>query len=130
MRARRAGYRVVYAGPAAIIHRGGSTSEAGQARRFPVGYFLGRNGPLFVRKHATSMQRIRFAFLYGTAAVFRWLRALTFSLAPRGSKAKARADEWLVFEREFLRGGLDAIAGREIPFRSLGLADSVDREPG
>ena len=52
MRARRAGWRVVYAGSAAIVHRGGSSSAPGHARIFPARYFLGRNAVAFVRRYA------------------------------------------------------------------------------
>src|SRR5262249_37908917 len=70
LRARRAGYRVVYAGTAAIIHKGGSSSDARERRRFPMHYFLGRNGILFVRKHASPWQAARFVLTCGGAWAF------------------------------------------------------------
>jgi hypothetical protein len=124
VRARQAGYRVVYAGSAAILHRGGSSSDAAHARRFPVAYFLGRNGVLFVRKHASPGQTMRFALLCGGAFVLRWLRATARSALPAGTKARARGVEDLAREREFFQGLADALRGRPIPFRRLGLADA------
>lgn len=132
VRARRAGYRVVYAGTAAIVHRGGSSSDAAHARRFPVAYFLGRNGVLFVRRHANLAERLRFAALAGGAFAGRLLRAAILSVSP-AKAARTRGSAELARERQYLRGFADGLSGRPIPFRRLGLADAEeaasDRQP-
>jgi GT2 family glycosyltransferase len=114
LRARRAGWRVVYAGAAAILHRGGSSSAPGAARVFPQAYFLGRNGVRIARRYGGGGARMRHAAAVLGAAAFRAGRA-----ALRGDAAGLRR------ERDFLRGSLDAWRGRPIPFAALGLADAV-----
>jgi GT2 family glycosyltransferase len=112
-RARRAGYRVVYAGTAAIIHRGGSSSRSGHARVFPARYFLGRNAVRFVRRYAHPAQCARFVVL------------CTAALAGRTGRALARRDQQaLGEERAYLRGLWDGWRDRPVPFRSLGLDDA------
>ncbi len=110
-RARRAGWRVVYAGRAAIIHRGGSASSSGHARVFPARYFLGRNGVRFVRRYAGTGGRARFAILSTAALAARLGRAL-------GSGAG------LAQEREYWRGLRDGWLDRPVPFAELGLDDA------
>jgi hypothetical protein len=113
VRARRAGWRVVYAGAAAILHRGGSSSAAGAARVFPQAYFLGRNGVRIAQRYATPAQRLRFA----AACLGAW--------AYRAARARLRRDTaGLARERAFLRGAVDAWRGRPIPFAELGLPDA------
>ncbi len=129
LRALRAGYRVVYAGTAAIVHKGGSSSDPGQPRRFPIGYFLGRNGVLFARKHGSLAQRLRFAFWCGAAHAARWARALACRAMPRGTRARQRGAAWLASEAAFSRGLADALRGRPIPFQRLGLAPGRERAP-
>jgi GT2 family glycosyltransferase len=110
-RARRGGWRVVYVGSSAIIHRGGSASSAGHARVFPARYFLGRNGVRFVRRYAGLAARARFAVL-STAA-----------LAARVGRA-ALSGNGLAQERDYWRGLRDGWLDREVPFAALGLADA------
>lgn len=110
-RARRAGWRVVYDGAAAIIHRGGSASAPGHARVFPARYFLGRNGVRFVRRYARPAQRLRFATLSAAALAARMGRAL---LSGHG---------WGP-ERDYLRGLRDGWRDRPVPFAALGLEDA------
>lgn len=124
-RARQAGYRVVYAGTAAILHKGGSTSDRRQARVVPQSYFLGRNGILFVQRHAGRAERARFAILCAAAFAGRWLRASGLSLLPSRTRSGARGRELRAFEAAFLRGALDGLRGRPVPFDRLGMADSV-----
>jgi GT2 family glycosyltransferase len=112
-RARRAGWRVVYAGTAAIIHRGGSASAPGHARVFPARYFLGRNAVRFVRRYARPIDRVRFAVTCGAALAARAARA-----------ALARDSRALAQEREYLRGLADGWRDRPVPFTALGLADA------
>jgi GT2 family glycosyltransferase len=130
VRARRAGYRVVYAGSAAIVHKGASSSDPRQARRFPVYYFLGRNGVLFVRKHGGPSDCLRFAITCGGAWAFRGLRALTLSVASRRARRVGRAAQLRAMEGAFIRGVTDALRGRPIPFHALDLSDALPaREP-
>jgi GT2 family glycosyltransferase len=122
LRARRAGYRVVYAGTAAIIHKGGSSSDRRQVRSFPMSYFLGRNGVLFARKHASGTEKIRFAFFCGGALAARWARALLLkTLSGNGE----RGSQLLSMERGFTKGLWDALRERPVPFEGLGLGDAV-----
>jgi GT2 family glycosyltransferase len=123
LRARRAGYRIVYAGTAAIIHRGGSSSDPRNDHAFPVFYFLGRNGVLLVRKHARLHEAARFAAVCGAVCGARWLRAGLLSLLP--GSARARGTRLLAMERAFTHGVIDALRRRPIPFARLGLADAV-----
>jgi len=113
-RARRGGWRVVYAGTAAIIHRGGSSSRPQHVRVFPARYFLGRNAVRFVRRYASAGQRLRFAALCSGAMAARALRALV------------RRDAYdLLQERDYARGLWDGLCDRPIPFTRLGLKDAA-----
>jgi GT2 family glycosyltransferase len=112
-RARRAGWRVIYAGTAAIIHRGGSASAPGHARVFPARYFLGRNAVRFVRRYAGPAVRLRFAVLCAAALAARAARA-----------ALARDARGLAHERDYLRGLADGWRDRPVPFAALGLGDA------
>jgi GT2 family glycosyltransferase len=109
-RARGAGWRVVYAGGAAIVHRGGSSSAPGHARIFPARYFLGRNAIGFVRRYAGTADRLRFAALCGGALAARLGRALV-----RGG---------LAAELSYARGLWDGLRRRPVPFEELGLGDA------
>jgi GT2 family glycosyltransferase len=121
LRARCAGHRVVYAGTAAIIHKGGSSSDRRQARSFPMSYFLGRNGVLFVRKHGNRLETARFALLCGAALGYRWLRALLVATVNGGDRGRA----FVSMERGFTRGLWDALRKKPVPFGDLGLDDAV-----
>jgi GT2 family glycosyltransferase len=123
LRARRAGYRVVYAGTSAILHKGASSSGSPQNGSALMYYLLGRNGVLFARKNATPSERIRFAFACGGAWGLRAVRALALSLLPGGAR-KSQAVRLRAMEGAFLRGIADALRGRPIPFRALGLTDA------
>jgi GT2 family glycosyltransferase len=129
LRARAAGYRIVYAGSAAIIHKGGSSSDPGQSRRFPVGYFLGRNGLLLVRKHATRWQAARFALACGAALAARTVRALALRALPGGTRGRARGEAFLATEAAFARGLWDTLRGRPIPLQDLGLSEAPRISP-
>jgi len=128
LRARAAGFRVVYAGTAAIIHKGGSSSQAGHRHRFPTWYFLGRNGVLVVRKHGRWYEQARFALLCGAALAARWLRALLLRLAPSAAIRAAGVNSWSM-EAAFARGMLDGLCNRPIPFARLGLASAAPAGP-
>lgn len=124
LRARLAGYRVVYAGTAAIIHKGGSSSDLRERRRFPMHYFLGRNGILFVRKHASPGQKVRFALSCGGAWAFRLARAAALGLLPESTDSGRRGAQFRAMEAAFSRGMLDGLLGRPTPFEELGLPDA------
>lgn len=123
-RASRMGYRVVYAGTAAILHKGGSSSDASQGRSFPRSYFLGRNGLLFVRRHAAKRQAARFLLLCLAAFLARLARAVALSLLPVAPQRAVRARELLRMEITFARGLWDGACERPIPFRRIGLTDA------
>jgi GT2 family glycosyltransferase len=98
------GYRCVYAGTAHILHKGSSSTLKTRAGY----YFLVRNSILFARKHGNLVQYLTVVlstFLYGTRKNVKcWLgleKKETYSLL------------WQAFK--------DAITGRPIPLRELGL---------
>ncbi len=123
VRARRSGYRVVYAGTAAIIHKGGSSSDGGQGQSVPARYFLGRNGVLFVRKNGRWHQRVQFTVLCG-AALLAWIaKAACLQLAVGNARLRARgADSWTM-ATIYIVGVADGLRDRPIPFARFGLAD-------
>jgi GT2 family glycosyltransferase len=118
MRARRAGWRVVYAGNAAIIHRGGSSSAPGHARIFPARYFLGRNAIGFVRRYGSAVDWARFAAWCGGALAARLVRAAALDAAGREPRTA------LAQELAYARGLWDGLRQRPVPFAELGLADA------
>jgi len=122
LRARAAGYRVVYAGTAAILHQGGGTSDPGQAHSFPQWYFLGRNGVLLARRHGRGAQRLRFALSCAAAFAARLARALLLRGAP-APQARARGARFWRMELAYGRGVIDALRRRPVPFERLGLAN-------
>jgi GT2 family glycosyltransferase len=112
-RARQAGWRVVYAGTAAILHQGGSSSAAGHRRVFPARYFLGRNAARFARAHGSAAEQARFVATAGAA------------LAARAARAAATGDRaGLAAERSYWWGLRDGWADRPVPFDALGLSDA------
>ena len=125
LRARRGGYRVVYAGTASIVHQGGASSSDEHRRRFPQWYFLGRNGVLLVRKHGSPRQRVRFGLACGSALALRMVRAgILGSMAPDAQRRSHWRAQWRR-EREYLRGVIDGLRCAPIPFADLGLDDAV-----
>ncbi len=107
VRARKAGFRIVYNGYAIIYHRGFGAAHPARPRPFPVLYFLGRNSMLFARKHATVPQMCKFVTLFVLGVAWWMFRGVL-----RGDRLKSYL--WLV------RGFLDGITGR-LPLRDLGL---------
>jgi GT2 family glycosyltransferase len=101
-RARARGFRVVYNGAAIIYHKGFGASQPGRLVSSPVMYLLSRNAVLFVRKHGSWRQRVRF----GAALLFEVLRLLA-----AGSVRRAR---WHGY-RCVLRGYRDGVLGRVPP---------------
>jgi GT2 family glycosyltransferase len=124
VRARRAGYRVVYAGTAAIVHEGGSSSDGRQRHSVPVRYFLGRNGVLFVRKNATWHRQLMFGGLCSAALVAWVAKAALLQLAVGSVQIRARGAESWTMATTFIHGVADGLRGRPIPFARLGLPDS------
>ncbi len=104
--AREQGFRVVYAPRPRIYHKG-HRSSGGKAYVTPRQYLAGRNMVLYVRKHATALQVMKFvAFQIATVPlqfVRRWLR---------GEHAGVT---WKV------RGMLDALRARPLSLTELGL---------
>jgi len=126
LRARAAGFRVVYAGAAAILHKGAAHADGVQRHALLTWYILGRNGVRLVRQYARWHQAIRFGLLCSGAAAFRLGRALLLRLVATSASARARAREMWAMEVMFVRGLVDAIRQRPIPFDQLGMAQSAD----
>lgn len=123
LRARAAGFRVVYAGTASIVHRGAVNAAEGSPRHAPLTwYLLGRNGVRLVRRNGRWHEVLRFGLRCGGAALFRLVRALALRSAPR---TRQRGAELWVKEKMFVRGVLDALRDRPIPFERLGIPRSV-----
>lgn len=106
-RARQAGFRIVFNGHAVIYHRGFGASHPDSKMPFPVLYFLGRNAYVFVRKHGTPRQQIRFFVRFAAYMAWHTVRAVV---------TRDRVKPWLWI----LRGFLDGIRGR-LPLQRLGL---------
>jgi hypothetical protein len=68
---------------------------------------------------------MRFGLLCSGAAAFRLGRALLLRLVPTSVSGRARAAELWAMEVMFVRGLLDAIRQRPIPFDQLGMANSA-----
>jgi GT2 family glycosyltransferase len=122
LRARAAGFRVVYAGTAAILHKGAAHAEGVQRHALLTWYILGRNSVRLVRKYARGHEVMRFGLLCSGAAAFRLGRALLLRLVSLRGSPRARAAERWAMEIMFVHGLLDAIRQRPIPFDRLGLA--------
>lgn len=105
-RARARGLRVVFA-PRAIAYHRGEASSGGGAYVSRKQYLAARNAVLFVRRHGSRRQRIRFA-----SSV---IASLPFQLLRRTLRGEQRG-VWLK-----VRGMLDALRGRPIPRAELGL---------
>lgn len=104
--AREAGFRIVFA-PQAVIYHKGHQSSGGRVYVSPRQYLAGRNMVLFVRKHASLLQGLKFTgFVLATLPV-QYLRRLA-SGEQQGVVLK-------------VRGMLDGLRGRPIPLEELGL---------
>jgi len=97
--AREAGFRVVYNGRAIIFHKGFGAADPSRPVRFPVLYFLGRNGVLFARKHGSPLQRARYTALFLARVLLLYARGLV------GREAR-ESYRWL------LRGFYHGLTGR------------------
>lgn len=105
MRARRAGWRIRYVPAARVFHR--MHASTGGGYRSPMIYLVARSSVLFVRKHASRAQVLKFAAYTAGGllkdVVYRW-----------------RMGE-LAGYRLRLRGLRDGLLRRSVPVRALGL---------
>jgi GT2 family glycosyltransferase len=104
--ARAAGFRVLFAPDARVVHRG-EGSLAGRGPANPARYLSARNTVLFARKHGRARQ---WATLAATIAASLPLEAL------RGWYGGQRGVAALLW-----RGYRDGLLGRPLPLRELGL---------
>jgi GT2 family glycosyltransferase len=105
-RARRLGWRVVYAPEAVVTHTGRGSTGGSRSVRIRK-YFGARNSILFARKHAGPREWATLALFLGGSLPLQLLWHL-----PRGDAG----DVWLK-----VRGIADALAGRQPPLDELGL---------
>jgi len=104
--ARAHGFRIVFAPAARVRHRGeGSLGRRGRAN--PVRYLSARNTVLFARKHASPSEWLRLAVTIGGSLPLEWAR--------RRAEGDRRVLSLLV------RGYVDGLLGRELPYVALGL---------
>jgi GT2 family glycosyltransferase len=127
IRARRCGYRVVFAGTAALVHKGSSGIEPNLQESVPVRYFLGRNSVAVVREHARWYQRVQFGFLCGVMLLAWFAKAQSLRITVGMPSLRARGNESLGFARTYLHGVLDGLRGAPIPFQRLGIPQSTER---
>jgi GT2 family glycosyltransferase len=103
--AREAGFKILFAPGARVVHRGGG-SLAAQGPASAVRYLSARNTILFARKHAGAGDWLRL----GTT--------ITTSLARAWWQGSAGGDAVV---RLLFRGYRDGLLGAPLPYRSLGL---------
>ena len=103
--AREAGFRILFAPGARVIHRGGG-SLAAQGPASAVRYLSARNTILFARKHARLADWLRLGATIATSLPRAYWRP------PAGGEAVVRL---------LLRGYRDGLLGAPLPHRSLGL---------
>jgi GT2 family glycosyltransferase len=104
--ARAAGFRIVFAPGARVRHRG-SGSLGGRGPANPVRYLSARNTILFARKHARVADWLRLGTTIGASLPLEWMR--------RRRRGEGEVVNLLV------RGYVDALLGRELPYAALGL---------
>ncbi len=105
-RARRLGWRVVFA-PCARIYHKGHRSSGGKGYVSPRQYLAGRNMILYVRRHASPLQKLKFLLFQLVTLPLQYLRRLV-----TGEQAGVTAK---------IRGMLDALRDRPLPLAELGL---------
>jgi GT2 family glycosyltransferase len=106
LRARRRGWRVVYAPQARVLHAGQGTSRDPRAIRIRK-YFAARNAVLLARRHASLVQRAKLAACVGLS-----LPAELLWHALRGTPGEVG---WKI------AGVRDGLLRRRPPFEALGL---------
>lgn len=99
VRARAAGFRILFAPGARVVHRG----EGGRSPANPARYLSARNTVLFARKHGGPAQWLLLAASVGGSLVREALR---------GDRRVTRL---------LWRGYRDGLFGRDLPLRELGL---------
>lgn len=104
--AREQGWRVVYAPRAVALHRG-QASSGGRVFVSRRQYLTARNMVRFVKKHASPVERLRFALWFAASLPFSYVRRRL-----RGEEEGVRLK---------LRGIRDELRGRPIPRARLGL---------
>jgi GT2 family glycosyltransferase len=104
--ARAGGYRILFAPTARVVHRGGASLDARGAGG-TVRYLSARNTVLFARKHARTTEWLRLAASIGASLPLEYLR----------QRRRGRADA----VRLLVRGYVDGLLGRELPYAALGL---------
>jgi len=106
LRARRLGWRVVYAPEARVLHAGQGTSRDPRALRIRK-YFAARNAVLLARRHANFAERAKLAAFVAAALP---LELLWHALRGTGGEVG-----WKI------AGVRDGLLGRRPPFEALGL---------
>ncbi len=105
--AREHGLRVVYAPHAVVLHRGQASSGGSSAFVSRRQYLTARNMVRFVRKHASTAERWRFALYFAAMLPTSYVKRLL-----RGEGEGVRLK---------LEGALDALRDRPLPRARLGL---------
>ncbi|GIW45852.1 MAG: glycosyl transferase [Candidatus Binatia bacterium] len=110
--ARQKGYRIVFAPHGRVYHKGHGSSGG---RRFVSvrQYLAGRNMVLFVQKHGSVFQKIKFVSFQVCTLPLQYLR-----------RSLTGEQEGVVLK---VRGMLDALRDRPIPLVELGLREEEDR---
>ncbi len=112
LRFQRSGFRTYYAGDIAILHRGGGSSNPREEHFFPLPYFLGRNGILFVRKHANLADKLRYLFWSNSAMSLRWSRAVASRVLPFVDERDREGRRHWDWEVSYARGVIDGWRGK------------------
>jgi GT2 family glycosyltransferase len=99
VRARAAGFRILFAPAARVVHRG----EGGRGLANPARYLSARNTVRFARKHAGPLDRLRLATTVGASLL----------------REAVRGDRRVV--SLLWRGYRDGLLDRPLPLRELGL---------
>jgi GT2 family glycosyltransferase len=102
--ARAQGFRMYFAPAARVVHRGGASLASNND---PVHYLTARNTILFARKHARLHEWLRLAVTIGGSLAREYVRGWL--------RGNTREPAFL------LRGYVDGLRRREVPYESLGL---------
>src|SRR5262249_26126938 len=103
-RARKAGFRGVFVGRAAILPKGGSRAAIPPHKIFSSGYFIGRNAFTFARKHGNLYQKAKLFLMLWVGVLGR----ITFFALDNTKHA-------ILGQRAFVRGMMDGMRGRLTP---------------
>jgi hypothetical protein len=109
--ARRQGFRVVFAPSARIYHKG-HRSSGGKGYVTPRQYLAGRNMVLYVRKHASRLQVVKFVTFQVLTIPLQYVRRLI-----TGEQAGVTSK---------VRGMLDGWRRRPLPLAELGLRPETE----